>query len=126
MYNVEGGLASLSHSEKRKRILAYLREVKLPKLSKSALNDLEADFSMEEFQCALKSFSSGKAPGPDGFTLLYYKTFGDVLLPHLVAYANSVSHKSALRPESLSTHITVIPKPDKDPTLCSSYRPISL
>ena len=106
LYNVEGGLASLPLSEKRKRILTYLREANLPKLSRSALNDLEANFSIEEFQCALKSSSSGKAPGPDGFTLLYYKTFGDILLPHLVAYANSVSHKSALRPESLSAHIS--------------------
>lgn len=91
-----------------------------------ALKNTEADFSIEEFQCTLKYSTSSKAPGPDGFTILYYKTFSDILLPHLAAYANSISHESGLCSESLSAHITVIPKSGKDPTLCGSYRPISL
>lgn len=72
---------------------------------------MEANFSVKEFKKALKSTPLGKAPGTDGYTVLYYKTFSDILLPRLRAYANSISNTTGLRPESLSAHITVIQQP---------------
>lgn len=42
------------------------------------------------------------------------------------SYANANSAGETLRPENLHAHITVIPKPGKDPSSCGSYHPISL
>lgn len=74
----------------------------------------------------LKAMANGKAPGPDGFTVAYYRSFADILLPQLTRYANTIPTGGTLRPETLHAHITVLPKPGKDPSNCGSYRPISL
>lgn len=44
----------------------------------------------------------------------------------MVKVFNAVGLTSALPPDSLMTHIMVIPKEGKDPAECGSYRPISL
>lgn len=49
LYNVEGGLTTLSQSDKRKRLLSNLKAANPPKLSRSALKEIEADFTTEEF-----------------------------------------------------------------------------
>lgn len=41
-------------------------------------------------------------------------------------YFNSIAGGNAIPPEALLTHISVLPKKDKDPTVPQSYRPISL
>lgn len=96
----------------------------LPKLPISSLEALEGKITTSELRSALKA--NGKAPGPNGLTVTYYRVFSDTLIPRLAAYANSISHGGALRPETPHAHITVLPKPGKDPSVCGSYRPISL
>lgn len=39
---------------------------------------------------------------------------------------NSISNTQSFVPQSTEAHITLIPKPEKDHTLCKNYRPISL
>lgn len=75
---------------------------------------------------AIARMHTGKAPGPDGYTLTYYKTFSNILTPHFLAAYNDAG-EGALPPEdSLRAFISVIPKEGKDPLLCQNYRPISL
>lgn len=68
----------------------------------------------------------GKAPGPDSYTLQYYKTLLPILGPRLVTLFNWVGVDGAFARETLGAHISVIHKEGKDPAACSSYRPISL
>ena len=68
----------------------------------------------------------GKSPGPDGYTLLYYKTFQEKLISKFLEAFNSLKEGHQMRRETLGAHIAVIPKEGKDPTVCASYRPISL
>lgn len=103
-YNIQGELASLTPDEKCKRILHYLGQSILPKLTIKAL---ETNLTAEEFYVIVKSKPSGKAPRPAGFTTLYYKTFCEIVIPPLTSYANAIK-KEGLRFE---LHITVIPKP---------------
>lgn len=76
---------------RKTRIEEYLLKANLPKLSSTALEALEGDLTTAELKGALKSMANGKAPGPDGLTVAYYRTYADILLPHLTSYANSAS-----------------------------------
>lgn len=62
----------------------------------------------------------------EGLTVAYYHAFADNLLPHLKSYSTLASAGGGFRLETLHAHITVLPKPGKDPSLCGSYCPISL
>lgn len=74
---------------------------------------------------AIKSLKPGKSPGFDGLTAHYYKTFNN-LLSLLQLTLNSLMDPRQVPNSFLMAHVTVLPKPGKDPTDCSSYRPICL
>lgn len=97
----------------------YLKKAKLPKIQPEQLTELEKKITQDEIKTALKETPSGKSPGPDGFTIKYYKKFQEQLIPKLCDYLNN-------RQESLLAYITIISKKGKDKTTCSSYRPIAL
>lgn len=102
---------------------SYLSGVSLPVLSEDQQNILNAQISGEEILEAISSMRSSAAPGPDGFTAQYYKLFAKELIPTLF---NNVFEGGSFLPETTKAEIVVIPKPDRDPTRCSNYRPISL
>lgn len=58
----------------------------MPRLSDEDLSTLEAPISADEVALAMQS---GRAPGPDGYSLLYYRTFGDLLTPHFLKAYNA-------------------------------------
>lgn len=59
----------------------YLEMSGLPKLDANRVEDLESPISNEEFLEALRDTPSGKAPGPDGFSVSYYKQYKEILAP---------------------------------------------
>lgn len=69
---------------------------------------------------------TGKAPGPDGFTLSYYKMFAALLAPRFVSAFNSLRDGFNIPEVGLLAHVAVLPKEGKDSAQCASYRPISL
>lgn len=109
-----------------KLIQDYFTQANLPTLPSDTLATLEGEFTASEVGIALRAMANGKVPGPDGFTVAYYRSFAEVLLLRLTYYANAISAGGALRPETRHAHITVIPKPGKDSSTCGSYHPISL
>lgn len=104
----------------------YLTSSKLPKLSEADIEALEQPIDNSKIQLAIKDLKTGKSPGPDGFTSIYYKTFMAILTNPLTKALNSFSTPRDVPPTFLLAHLTVIPKPNKDPTQCPNYRPISL
>lgn len=68
----------------------------------------------------------GKSPGLGGLSLDYYRTFTDTLAPHFLHTINSLSSNPQTLNNLLEAHVTVIPKPGKDATVVTNYRPISL
>uniref|UniRef100_A0A8C5QFF1 Reverse transcriptase domain-containing protein n=1 Tax=Leptobrachium leishanense TaxID=445787 RepID=A0A8C5QFF1_9ANUR len=87
---------------------------------------LGSPISAGEITTALKSSKNGKTPGPDGFPVEYLKKFAPDLNPHLLATFNAIREGTELPDSALMAHITVLPKSERDPLLCDSYRPISL
>lgn len=69
---------------------------------------------------------NGKAPGPDGFVIEFYKKFSPKLSPILKEVFMEISEQKLLPPTMSQAVITVIHKKGKDRQKCDSYRPISL
>lgn len=81
---------------------------------------------MQEVLNAIQLFPTGKAPGPDGLPIDFYKAHGDLLAP-LLAQLYSTCFRAGKLPDSMyHAYLTLIYKPSKDPTSCASYRPIAL
>ena len=75
---------------------------------------------------AICSFPSGKACGPDGFGIEFYKTHIDVIAP-LLLWMVTCLVKNGTFPHTLyDAHIHVLLKKDRDETNVSLYRPLSL
>lgn len=71
---------------------------------------------------AIESFPTGKAPGPDGLPMEFYKTHGDLLAPKLAQCLDD----GALPASTSHVHLILIHTAPKDPGSCTSYRPIAL
>lgn len=91
-----------------------------------AVNSLNAPFDIEELTGVIKDLPSGNAPGPDGLTYLYFKTFLPELAPYMLPLFNSILEGAQI-PQSMShAYITLNPKSGKDASECANYRPIAL
>jgi len=91
-----------------------------------AMNDvLCAPYSETEIFQALKAMHPSKAPGPDGFTALFFQQFWDVVGHDVCRVVLQVLQGGPM-PASLNhTNIVLIPK-TAHPTNLAQFRPISL
>lgn len=90
------------------------------------INDLLGrPFSNEKVHRALFDLSPTKAPGPDGFTALFFQDAWDVVCNKLISEALGVLNNGAPLEEWNSTIIPLIPKV-KAPNNMKDFRPISL
>lgn len=92
----------------------------------SLAEDLGAHFTEAEILVAIGSMQSNKSPGPDGFTLEFYRTIRSSLTPILAALYNDSFIVGYLPPTLNEATISLILKKENYPTLCGSYRPISV
>lgn len=65
----------------------------LPSLSTKIREELNSPITLEELQLAVGEIKTGKASGPDGYTIQYYKTFLPILGPYLVKLFNAVQFR---------------------------------
>lgn len=105
---------------------SFVESLDLPTINDGDKASLEEPISVAEIGRAIKLMKNRKAPGPDGYPIEFYKAFATKLTPLLCAvYTESLKQKKL--PSSMTQAIiSVLPKKDKDPTKCESYRPISL
>lgn len=87
---------------------------------------LEKDFTAEEIEAAIRSFSSGKTPGPDGLPGEWYRAYATLIAPKLLQLYADCKERLSLTSSMSQAHIVLIPKPGKDKNQCASYRQISL
>lgn len=111
-----------SHSD----LNAFFDSIVMPKLTDAAKKDLDSDFTLDEIKSAIKSFSSGKAAGPDGFGCEFYKRFCDTLAPLLLRMSSASKSGSALPKTLYEANISIILKKGREETDPASYRPIAL
>lgn len=89
------------------------------------LQELASPITIEEVNCAIKSWPNNKSPGPDSFTGEFYKVFSQILIPDIMAIMDSVTNRNSPLAPLNTSYIILIPQKDHPLTL-SDYRPISL
>ena len=88
--------------------------------------DQAESFTSDQVTCAIKSCRSSRAYGPDTLSIFHLKNLGPLATGHLTAHYND-SLKSCRLPSIWKTSLVIpIPKPGKDSSQGTSYRPISL
>ena len=90
------------------------------------LTSLDDPFTEQEILHAIKQLPSDKAPGPDGFTGLFFKTYWNIIKQDVVA---AVNYFHSLRCEDLNllnkANIILIPKKEGTESI-QDFRPITL
>ncbi|KAJ0599187.1 putative RNA-directed DNA polymerase [Helianthus annuus] len=99
--------------------------VGLPKLSFHGASILDNVFSESEVWRAIKDCNGGKAPGPDGFTLKFFKVFWNEFKPIIMGMFSDFFSSGCINKGCNSSFVALIPK-SKDPQELSNFRPISL
>ena len=95
-------------------------------LNRCQLQHLEQEFSEEEVQHVVHQMQSDKAPGPDGFIGVFYKSCWNIIKQDILAavnyfYTNHDQHYNLLN----TAHVVLLPKKE-EATVIGDYRPISL
>ena len=125
-YHFYKTLYSKTGNSKLEDIQTFLSDLNLPQLTVEYRDILDAPLTVDELQRASDSMSAGKAPGPDGFPIEYIQHFWSILSPLFFRTVTEIKNSGHVRPDMNTASIKLLLKPDKDPTLPTSYRPLSL
>ena len=74
----------------------------------------------------IRNFSNTKAFGPDKFSIFHLKNLGPKAIEYLIALFNDSVTSCRMQAICRSSIVIPIPKPGKDSSIGTSYRPISL
>lgn len=119
-------LYTSSHNPNASDIHQFLNNINLPHLTTEQTNLLEQPITPAEFHNALNKMENNRAPGPDGFPAEFYKHFWSTISPLFLRMIDEFLITNSIPPMINTAVITLLLKPDKDPTHLSSYRPLSL
>ena len=104
----------------------FLQKCDLPALDEDAVAALEAEITLREVNQAIQQSPNNKAPGSDGYGAEFYKAFSTLVAPLILRMYNNSKENGSFPKALYHGRISLLLKKDQDPTLASSYRPISL
>ena len=107
-------------------MVKFLDRYQGPKLNQHPVNDLNSSISPKEIEAVNNSIPTKKIPGPNAFSAEFYKTFKEDIIPVLHKLFHKIEVEGTLPNSFYEATITLIPKPQKDPTKIENFRPISL
>ena len=103
-----------------------LDRYQVPKLNQDQINNLNSPLSPKEIEAVINSLPTKKSPIPDVFSVEFYQTFKEDLIPVLRKLFLKIEVKSTLPNSFYEALITLKTKPQKDATKIENFRPISL
>ncbi|KAJ4921827.1 hypothetical protein JOQ06_024653, partial [Pogonophryne albipinna] len=119
-YIYNGVAAPVDNADRTK----FLDDLEFPSITPAQEGELDQPLKPSEIADSIRLIQSGKAPGPDGYPIEFYKTCIDKLTPLLLRmFEDSLDRGTLPLTEAV---VIVLLKPGKDNSECSSYRPISL
>eukprot|EP00253_Pinus_taeda_P015197 PITA_15197 len=95
------------------------------KISEAQNVDLDREITSEEIEWSLHGMPLDKAPGPDGFTVAFYRTHWEIIKKDYIRMAKNFFTKCKMGSSIKSSHLALIPK-DPNPQSFDRFRPISL
>ena len=104
----------------------FLDRYQVSKLNQDQVNDLNSPISPKEIEAVINSLPTKKSPGPDGFSAEFYQTLKEDIIPVLHKLFHKIEAECTLPNSFYDATITLIHKPQKDPTRIENFRPISL
>ena len=104
----------------------FLEKHIFPKLDQEEIENFNRPITSTEIEAIIRNLPANKIPGPDGFKAEFYQKFRKELTPILLKLLQKIAEEGKLPNSFYEATITLIPKPDKDPTKKENYRPISL
>ncbi|XP_058751681.1 uncharacterized protein LOC131624783 [Vicia villosa] len=102
-----------------------LSGINLNSLSSLDSSALEKPFEEDEVKEAIWSCDGNKSPGPDGFSLEFYKKYWYLIKGDVMKCCNDFYHRGTLVKSIISSFLALIPK-KKNPQDLFEYRPICL
>ena len=104
----------------------FLEKYNFPKLDQEEIENLNRPITRTEIETVITNLPTNKIPGLDGFTGEFYQNFREELTPILLKLFQKIAEEGKLPNSFYEATITLLPKPDNDPTKKENYRPISL
>jgi hypothetical protein len=104
----------------------FLERYQVPKLNQDQVNVPNSPISSKEIGAVINSLPTKKSPRPDGFSAEFYLTFKEDLIPVLHKLFHKLEVEGTSPNSFYEATITLIPKPQKDPTKVENFRPISV
>ena len=94
----------------------FLEKFNLPRLNQEEIEIMNNLITSTEIEAVIKNLPKNKSPGLNGFTGEFYQTVREELMPILLKLFQKTSEEGTLPNSFYEATITLIPKPDKDPT----------
>jgi hypothetical protein len=104
----------------------FLDRYQVPKSNQDQKNHLNIPITPKEIQAVIKSLSTKKSPGTDGFSAEFYQTIKKDLISIFFKVFHKIETEGTLPNSFYEATITLILKPHKDPTKKEKFRPIPL
>ena len=93
----------------------FLEKYNFPKLNQKEIENLNGPITSMEIETVIKNLPANKSPDPHSFTAEFYQKFREELTPILLKLFQKIA-EGKLPNSFYEATITLIPKPDKDPT----------
>ena len=94
----------------------FLDRYQVPKKNQDQVNNLNSLISPKEMKAIINRLTTKKSLRPDGFNAEIYQNFKADLVPGLHKLFHKIEAEGPLPNSFYEATITLIPKPQKDPT----------